>query len=303
MQPIARFCRSGLARIASLPLLLFGPAAYAGSLTIPHTFTAGTPAVASQVNANFSATRLAVNDNDARITALESQVAALQSQLAGLQTQLAAINASTVMSLEPYLSLINVPDPNDAQVVYPTIRLSAVNLQIRAAGTGNPTGLGNLIIGNNELFSGTLDSHFRCSNGEYDDGPNCVFNGGTWATNHRSGSNNLIVGGRHRYSANYGVVFGDANTSSSNYAVVTGGSSNIARGEYSAISGGYAGVASGSRSSVSGGNQSTASGRWSSVSGGHRGLASGESSSVSGGAVRTASGQYNWRAGSLQENN
>lgn len=41
---------------------------WAGSLTIPNTFTSGTTARASEVNANFSAIETAVDDNDARIT-------------------------------------------------------------------------------------------------------------------------------------------------------------------------------------------------------------------------------------------
>ncbi len=44
------------------------PAAWAGSLTIPNTFTSGTKALASEVNANFSAVKTEVDDNDARIT-------------------------------------------------------------------------------------------------------------------------------------------------------------------------------------------------------------------------------------------
>ena len=38
--------------------------------TITNTFTGGTTAVASQVNANFSAAKTAIDDNDARIDAL-----------------------------------------------------------------------------------------------------------------------------------------------------------------------------------------------------------------------------------------
>jgi hypothetical protein len=47
----------------------------AGSVTLPNSFTAGTPARASEVNANFSAVATAVNDNHNRITAIESLVA------------------------------------------------------------------------------------------------------------------------------------------------------------------------------------------------------------------------------------
>ncbi len=56
-----------------VPIAVLGFAVvYASSVTIPNTFTAGTPAVAAQVNANFAAVKTAVDDNDTRITALES---------------------------------------------------------------------------------------------------------------------------------------------------------------------------------------------------------------------------------------
>ena len=51
--------------------LLANYAATADELTTPHTFAAGEPAVAADVNENFSAVEAAVNDNNARIAALE----------------------------------------------------------------------------------------------------------------------------------------------------------------------------------------------------------------------------------------
>lgn len=50
---------------------------WAGNVTIPNTFTSGTPAVAAEVNANFSAVATEINDNDSRISALNSQVPSL----------------------------------------------------------------------------------------------------------------------------------------------------------------------------------------------------------------------------------
>ncbi len=49
-------------------------AAWAGSVTIPKTFTSGTPAVATDVNANFSAVKTAVDGNAADITGKQNRV-------------------------------------------------------------------------------------------------------------------------------------------------------------------------------------------------------------------------------------
>jgi len=55
--------------LAVIPL-----SASAGTLSLPHTFANGTPADADQVNANFAAGQAAVNDNDGRISTLESGI-------------------------------------------------------------------------------------------------------------------------------------------------------------------------------------------------------------------------------------
>ena len=44
----------------------------ASTLSIPNTFSSGAATSAEQMNSNFSAVKAAVNDNDTRITALES---------------------------------------------------------------------------------------------------------------------------------------------------------------------------------------------------------------------------------------
>jgi hypothetical protein len=53
---------------------LFVLSASAGDLTTPNTFTAGTAAVAAEVNENFAAVEVAVDDNDARISGLQGDV-------------------------------------------------------------------------------------------------------------------------------------------------------------------------------------------------------------------------------------
>jgi hypothetical protein len=53
-------------------LSLFASMASASSVTIPNNFTAGTAAVAAEVNGNFSAVKSAVDDNDSRLSNLEA---------------------------------------------------------------------------------------------------------------------------------------------------------------------------------------------------------------------------------------
>jgi len=58
--------------IISASLILAVQTAGATSLTIHNTFSANTAAVADEVNQNFNATKMAVDDNDTRITSLTS---------------------------------------------------------------------------------------------------------------------------------------------------------------------------------------------------------------------------------------
>ena len=54
------------------PIALLGlSVAVAQNVSVPHTFVPGTPALASEVNRNFAAQSVAINDNDARLNALE----------------------------------------------------------------------------------------------------------------------------------------------------------------------------------------------------------------------------------------
>lgn len=64
--------------------LLFSAVGLAAELTIPNTFSAGQPALASEMNANFTAVETAVDDNAARVTTLEQQVTTLQQQVTAL---------------------------------------------------------------------------------------------------------------------------------------------------------------------------------------------------------------------------
>ena len=299
-----------LRRLLVSTLLLLGMThlALAGDLNVPHSFTAGTPAQAAQVNANFSAVETAVDDNDARIAALDALVVTLQSKITTLQNQhnsqqtaINAIQGSNVMSIDPYIRLVDIIDPNNG-APYVTVRLTGVNLQV-VNGRGNTdtkNGLGNVILGYNELDGGSPPFE-RCSDGKYNTGPDCVFNGGVWAVNHRSGSHSLIVGKANSYASYGSLLAGQRNFANRYYASVLGGVNNTASGGGAVVSGGESNTADGRNSVVSGGHRNIASGVISTISGGSTNTATGTYSSVSGGSTRTVSGNADWRAGSLFE--
>ena len=61
----------GLSLVAGMALCMN---AWASDVSIPHTFTSGTPAVAAEVKANFSAVKTAVDDKDLRFNQTATSV-------------------------------------------------------------------------------------------------------------------------------------------------------------------------------------------------------------------------------------
>ena len=308
-----------LGRAGTTWLLVCSTAALAGNVTIPNTFTAHTPAVATQVNANFGAVATAVNGSatdiaslqaaitglqatvttlSGTVTTLNATVATQQTTITTLTSQMAAVQGSSVMALAANLDMIDVQDPNNPSVYYPTAQFHGINVRIvnGMGATYTTNGLGNLTVGYNETDPGATPF---CSYGYYADQTTCQNNGYTWAKNQRGGSHNLIVGEANAYSRYGGFLAGYKNIVNGQYASVSGGQNNTASGILSSVSGGYWNSASGTGSTVSGGQNNTASGNWSAVSGGVVNTASGDQSSVSGGYNRTASDQYDWVAGAL----
>jgi hypothetical protein len=153
------------------------------------------------------------------------------------------------------------------------LTITRANLHVvNGLGATNTTnGLGNLIVGYNELRS---------------DG-----------TDRRTGSHNVVVGSLHNFSSFGGLVAGHGNEISAMFASVTGGQGNIASGWFSSISGGNANTADGVSASISGGLGNTASGTLASISGGHDNRASGDLASVSGGLDNRAIGLHSWVTG------
>ena len=278
--------------------------AIASDVTLPNVFVANQPAVASEVNGNFGAVKIAVDDNNTRLAALELLVTQLQNDLAdanntinSLNSRLVAVEDNSVLDLDGLLVYSEFYG-------YPTAEFRAVNVQVNSGApyTDSPVnGLGNIIIGYNEVDGGRL----FCSNGEYTDSVNCIGNGFIWDRDVHRGSHNLILGIGNSYdnyssiingignvvNGDYSVVLSGINNMASNeYATVTTGLGNIANGLYSSVSGGFENTSNGAYSSISGGRNSEASGHSSSINGGYLGLASGSNSSINGGWNNQATG-------------
>lgn len=161
-------------------------------------------------------------------------------------------------------------------VLGPHIILEGANLHVRSGSGatddlgGPPLGLGNIIIGYNEL-GGTLRA--------------------------RSGSHNLIIGADHGFSSFAGLIAGISNEVNEPNCSVTGGSGNQANGWASSISGGQGNLATADFSSVTGGLENQAVAKNASVTGGVGNVASGLASSVTGGQRNIAIGNFSSVAG------
>jgi len=276
----------------------------------------------ASLQTTVSALQDQVNTLKAANTGLQNEINSLQTSNTALQKQLAAVQSNHALALGPFVSV----DPNpEIGVRGPNIIFSGANIHIvsgsgRTDDNGNPTGLGNLIIG-------------------YDEDPNIPLIGDSFPnlpimqaagfptplnSGDRGGSHNLIIGDGNRFTkaafgglvagqrntiAGFGASIGGGfnNTASGLFASVSAGVQNIAGGEYASVSGGgrngagptagdsvsggFENHASGPYASVSAGLQNTASDTFSSASGGEVNHAGGFSTSVSGGERNTAGGQ------------
>jgi hypothetical protein len=167
------------------------------------------------------------------IEALQLEVANLKTaltvannQLSGLTTRIKALetgagSTSSTPPINPVLTDLAKYVKIDPGVVNglkgPHVIFSGVNLHVES-GSGTtvepaPTGLGNLIVGYNEMPMPT---------------------GGS-----RVGSHNLVVGPSHAFTSTGGAVFGHNNLITGSSATVLGGNQNSASGPDSSILGGF----------------------------------------------------------------
>ncbi|HWR88240.1 MAG TPA: hypothetical protein VN277_07465 [Acidiferrobacterales bacterium] len=232
----------------------------------------------------------------AQVAALQQAVAELQGALVAetaarqaAEARIAAIEGNTILQLDG--KLLRVVDDSG----YVTARFEGVNVQIvnGQGATNSINGVGNLILGYNQIAPPPEGPVVFCSNGQYARQDECEANGFIFTNSLKTGSHNLVVGDYNNYSQYAGIVAGRSNTINGIRAVVLGGHENIASGGGSAILGGESNRARGEGGSVSGGFQNVASGEFfSSVSGGSTNTASGNYSSVLGGNRQEATTIY-----------
>lgn len=176
-----------------------------------------------------------------RMTIVETKVATLQTVvnnhttwIGALQTQVNSQGNQTA-SLEDLLIHFS---RNGNDVFITGANLHIVNGQ---GSTETTNGVGNLIVGYNELRGGGND---------------------------RSGSHNIVAGRENNFSRFGGLVVGYRNEISGNFSSVSGGEFNTASAQFASVSGGAGNTANGDASSVSGGAGNITTGDISSVSGG-----------------------------------
>jgi len=125
-------------------------------------------------------------------------------------------------------------DPNTGQN---TIQFSGMNVQLvnGTKSTGStPNGVGNLIIGYNELRD---ESNAQVK---------CPSDAGTERyCNRRTGSHMLVIGESNNYTSHSGIVIGHFNETAGEYSSVSGSGYNIASEKYSSVSAGNYNKASG----------------------------------------------------------
>jgi hypothetical protein len=245
------------------------------------------------IRAEIAALLARVESLQSTISALQSQVGSLQTsnatlkgQVTALQTQLATVKSNRALLLGQF---VNVDFAMEKGVRAPNIIFSGANIHIESGSGatgdhGNPTGLGNLIIGYDEDPINPLT-------GDTTQGLPTIMQSSGFPTplspGDRGGSHNLVIGGGNRFTqATFGgFVAGERNTINSFGASVGGGFFNTASGLFASVSGGNSNTASADfGSAVLSGYNNTASGfQGSVVIGGKGNTASGLNTVVIGG--------------------
>ena len=162
------------------------------------------------------------------LQAAQAQISALQAKVVTLEIK--PTNGGGLSDLDKYVSIHTTPING---VSGPHIIFKGVNVHVQSGSgaTVDSTGLGNLIIGYNEM----------------DPAVGMI----------RTGSHNLVGGEMNSFSSSSGLVFGLRNSIRAQHAAILSGERNIVSGPYSSILGGGLNTASGPYSTVYGGQQNT----------------------------------------------
>lgn len=105
MKSLFRF--SAAIIIASLAM----PATWAGDLTIPNSFTAETPAVAAEVNANFDAVEQEVDDNNTRINTNTGNINTHETRIASIENTVGNLGITRTISISAAAMSFDSGDP------------------------------------------------------------------------------------------------------------------------------------------------------------------------------------------------
>ncbi|WP_419812459.1 hypothetical protein [Bacterioplanoides sp.] len=294
--------KKGLVKFPLLLICSLTVFSQAAEVTIPNQFSAGTAAVAVEVNANFSAVETAVDDNAVRVLQLESENTAQQTAIEELQTAIATLQAENAKLANFVDTVLPFMQGGIDEQNNPAVFFSGANVHINNGGGSTRTinGTGNLIVGYNEVGAAELlNSRGFCSIININDATpylnqvDCENASGIWSITtgaQKIGSHNIVVGEGHSYTQYSGIVTGQNNVIAAPASTANAGERNLASGFLSSISGGNINTSNGEHSSVSGGSGNRASGIQSNVTGGRNNMASGDQSSISGGSENLASG-------------
>ena len=198
---------------------------------------------------NVTGLRTDLTTTQGNISTLQSGLSTAQGDIRTLQTglgtaQTTLTTAQPVLALAPY---VQVSTTTLQGLTGPHILFTGANVHIRS-GSGSTddgttlTGLGNLIVGYNEM---SFTDPFN---------PQLIFTAGS-----RTGSHNLVVGPAHTYTSFGGLVAGEGNVVSGALGSVSGGRGNTTSNLAASVSGGTGNTASGTAASVSGGSNVTLS--------------------------------------------
>lgn len=267
----------------------------------------------------------------ARVTTLENQEQTLSSTQSQHEQAIGRLNAKT-----EYIST-GIDHFGHAATYFTACNVFVQDGLGTTESSGNPNGLGNLIIGYDETTYGfrnnNIGSHNLVlgTNNDYNSfggivaGNNNVISapgasvlGGTdnnaegsgsviiaGSGNHTIGTESGVLSGQKNNAMGWGsaVVSGQGNRSFGYCSVVDGGASNEATGDFSSMLGGSQNSGLQEYSCVAGGISNSAVGFASSVSGGRGNVAIGIGSSVSGGYSNSAANYYTSVSGGLNITN